>query len=49
LLAKRREHRAWSSATFIELDHAIVPSRDRRAAARLLGEILGVAWSESGG
>lgn len=32
----------------IELDHAIVPARDRRAAARLLGEILGVASSESG-
>jgi|SRR6476660_7144688 len=32
----------------IELDHTIVPSRDRHAAARLLGEILGVAWSETG-
>jgi hypothetical protein len=32
----------------IELDHAIVPSRDRHAAAKLLGEILGVAWSASG-
>jgi len=32
----------------IELDHTIVPSRDRRAAAKLLGEILGVAWSDSG-
>lgn len=32
----------------IELDHTIVPSRDRHAAAELLGEILGVAWSASG-
>jgi catechol 2,3-dioxygenase-like lactoylglutathione lyase family enzyme len=32
----------------VELDHAIVPSRDRRAAAELLAELLGVPWSESG-
>jgi hypothetical protein len=32
----------------IELDHAIVPSRDRRAAARLLARILDVPWSEAG-
>jgi len=30
----------------IHLDHVIVPSRDRRAAARLLAEILEVPWSE---
>jgi catechol 2,3-dioxygenase-like lactoylglutathione lyase family enzyme len=35
----------------IRLDHVIVPSRDRKAAARLLAEILDVPWSEqtSGG
>ena len=30
----------------IHLDHLIVPSKDRVAAARLLGELLGVAWAE---
>jgi len=29
----------------IELDHIIVPARDRSAAAEQLGEILGVPWS----
>lgn len=29
------------------LDHLIVPSRDRVAAARLLAELLGVPWAES--
>jgi len=32
----------------IELDHFIVSSRDKVAAAKLLGELLGVAWAESG-
>ena len=32
----------------IELDHLIVPSRDRRAAAERLAAILGVPWSETG-
>jgi catechol 2,3-dioxygenase-like lactoylglutathione lyase family enzyme len=32
----------------IELDHTIVPSRDRRAAAELLATLLGVPWAESG-
>jgi hypothetical protein len=32
----------------IELDHMIVPARDRRAAAELIAKILGVAWSASG-
>lgn len=32
----------------IELDHAIVPSRNRRAAAELLAALLGVAWTDSG-
>jgi hypothetical protein len=32
----------------IALDHLIVPSRDRKAAAERLAAILGVAWAESG-
>lgn len=38
------ENRAMS----IHLDHTIVPSRDRRAAAELLARILDVPWSETG-
>lgn len=29
-----------------DLDHFIVPARDRVAAARRLGELLGVPWAE---
>lgn len=32
----------------IQLDHMIVPSRNRRAAAELLATLLGVSWAESG-
>ena len=32
----------------IQLDHLMVPSRDRLAAAKLLAELLGVPWSASG-
>jgi hypothetical protein len=32
----------------VHLDHTIVPSRDKVAAARLLAEILGVEWDEVG-
>ncbi len=32
----------------VQLDHAIVPVRDRRAAVELLAAILGVPWAESG-
>ncbi|MDB5798725.1 MAG: bleomycin resistance protein [Paucimonas sp.] len=32
----------------IQLDHFIVSARDPRAAARQLGDLLGVRWSESG-
>lgn len=32
----------------IRLDHAIVPTRNRHAAAELLAFVLGVSWSESG-
>jgi catechol 2,3-dioxygenase-like lactoylglutathione lyase family enzyme len=32
----------------IELDHFIVPARDKVAAARRLGELLGVPWAPSG-
>jgi hypothetical protein len=31
-----------------ELDHALVPARDRKASAELLAKILGVHWSETG-
>ena len=33
----------------IQLDHLIVPSRDRRAAASFLAGLLGVPWQESQG
>jgi len=32
----------------VHLDHLMVPSRDRVASARLLAELLGVPWSETG-
>ena len=32
----------------IELDHLLVPSHDRFAAAKQLAELLDVPWSESG-
>jgi len=32
----------------IELDHLLVPSRDRFAAAKQLADLLGVPWSETG-
>jgi catechol 2,3-dioxygenase-like lactoylglutathione lyase family enzyme len=32
----------------IELDHTIVPSRDKLQAARQLAELLDVPWAESG-
>jgi len=32
----------------IELDHTIVPSRDKVAAAKLLGELLDVPWAPTG-
>lgn len=31
----------------VELDHAMVPSRDRKAAAELLATLLGVPWADS--
>jgi hypothetical protein len=31
----------------LQLDHATIPSRDRRAAARLLAELLGVPWGDA--
>ena len=36
------------NAMAVQLDHFIVPSHNRVAAAKLLGELLGVAWAESG-
>lgn len=32
----------------IHLDHLLVPSRDKLAAAKLLAGLLGVPWSETG-
>lgn len=32
----------------IELDHFIVSARDKGAAAKLLGELLGVPWAPTG-
>jgi catechol 2,3-dioxygenase-like lactoylglutathione lyase family enzyme len=32
----------------IHLDHAIVPSRNQSASAKLLAELLGVPWAEAG-
>ena len=32
----------------VQLDHTIVPSRDRRAAAELLADLLGVPWATTG-
>ena len=32
----------------IDLDHLMVPSRDKIAAAKLLAALLGVPWSETG-
>ncbi len=31
----------------IELDHTLVPARDRKAAAALLADLLGVPWAEA--
>lgn len=32
----------------VHLDHLMVPARDKLASARLLAELLGVPWAESG-
>ncbi len=32
----------------IQLDHLMVPSRNKVASAKLLAELLGVPWSETG-
>jgi hypothetical protein len=32
----------------VHLDHTIVPSRDKSASAKLLAELLGVPWAETG-
>lgn len=32
----------------VQLDHLMIPSRDKVASAKLLGELLGVAWAETG-
>jgi hypothetical protein len=40
--------RLWRRYMAIELDHTIVPSHHQIESARLLAELLGVPWSESG-
>src|SRR3989442_11139191 len=32
----------------VHLDHLLVPSRNKVASAKLLAELLGVSWSETG-
>src|SRR5262245_38514645 len=32
----------------VQLDHLLVPARDKVAAAKLLAELLGVPWSKTG-
>ena len=32
----------------VQLDHLLVPSKDKNAAAKLLGELLGVHWEPAG-
>lgn len=32
----------------VDLDHLMVPARNKVASAKLLGELLGVRWSETG-
>jgi len=32
----------------VQLDHTLIPARDRNAAAELLATLLGVPWAESG-
>jgi hypothetical protein len=32
----------------IQLDHVLVPSKDKNAAAKLLSELIGVRWEPSG-
>lgn len=32
----------------VDLDHILIPCRDKAGAAKLLGELLGVPWSATG-
>jgi len=36
------------NGTMIQLDHVMVPARNKIASAKLLAELLGVPWSEMG-
>ena len=36
------------STMTVHLDHLLVPSRNKLTAAKLLAELLGVPWSETG-
>lgn len=47
-VAGRDDHDAQGEMMTIELDHVMVPARDKRAAARMLAELLGVPWAEDG-
>jgi hypothetical protein len=40
--------RAGPRSVTVQLDHTIVPSRDKVTAAKLLAELLGVPWAEKG-
>ena len=32
----------------VELDHLLIPAKDKRASAKRIAELLGVPWSETG-
>ena len=38
----------WSVVMTIDLDHVIVPTRNRSTSAKLLAELLGVSWAGAG-
>jgi hypothetical protein len=38
----------WTVAMTIDVDHVIVPTRNRSASAKALAELLGVAWAGAG-
>ncbi len=38
----------WSVLLTIDLDHVIVPTRDRSASAKMLADLLGVSWAGAG-
>jgi hypothetical protein len=38
----------WSVVMTIDLDHVIVPTRNRSASAKMLADLLGVPWAGAG-